>query len=82
MLRGWPFCPCGAGDGPEGGTPRGAPFEPGVQYTSRAYVERLLGLGVRLSYAGTGKPWENGHAERLIRTIKDDKRGVGGVAGV
>ena len=44
----------------------------GVQYTSRAYVERLLGLGVRLSYAGTGRPWENGHAERLIRTIKEE----------
>ena len=44
----------------------------GVQYTSRAYVERLLGLGVRLSYAGTGRPWENGHAERLIRTVKEE----------
>ncbi len=45
----------------------------GVQYTSRAYVERLLGLGVRLSYAGTGRPWENGHAERLIRTVKGQR---------
>ncbi len=44
-----------------------------MQYTSRAYVERLLGLGVRLSYAGTGRPWENGHAERLIRTVKGQR---------
>lgn len=44
----------------------------GVQYTSRRYVERLVGLGVRLSYAGTGRPWENGHAERLIRTLKEE----------
>ncbi|BCP67304.1 hypothetical protein TthHB5018_b22380 (plasmid) [Thermus thermophilus] len=51
----------------------------GVQYTSRAYVERLLGLGVRLSYAGTGRPWENGHAGAVD---PDDQRGVGGVAGV
>ncbi len=34
----------------------------GVQYTSRAYVERLLGPGVRLSYAGTGRPF---------RTVKE-----------
>jgi len=27
---------------------------------------------VRLSYAGRGRPWENGHAERWIRTIKEE----------
>ncbi len=55
------------------GCPEVHHWDRGVQYTSRAYVERLLGLGVRLSYAGTGRPWENGHAERLIRTIKGQR---------
>lgn len=54
------------------GCPEVHPSDRGVQYTSRGYVERLLGLGVRLSYAGTGRPWENGHAERLIRTVKEE----------
>jgi putative transposase len=54
------------------GCPEVHPSDRGVQYTSRAYVEQLLGLGVRLSYAGTGRPWENGHAERLIRTVKEE----------
>ncbi len=54
------------------GVPRVHHSDQGVQYTSRRYVERLVGLGVRLSYAGRGRPWENGHAERLIRTIKEE----------
>jgi transposase InsO family protein len=45
----------------------------GVQYAATAYVERLSGLGVALSMAAAGQPEENGHAERLMRTIKEEE---------
>lgn len=45
----------------------------GVQYAARAYVERLQGRGVELSMAGVGQAQENGYAERLIRTIKEEE---------
>jgi putative transposase len=45
----------------------------GVQYAATAYVERLQNLGVRLSMAAIGEPRENGYAERLVRTIKEEE---------
>jgi putative transposase len=45
----------------------------GVQYAATAYVERLRGLGVALSMAAIGEPRENGYAERLVRTIKEEE---------
>jgi putative transposase len=45
----------------------------GVQYAATAYVERLQNLGVRLSMAAVGEPRENGYAERLVRTIKEEE---------
>jgi putative transposase len=45
----------------------------GVQYAATAYVERLQGLGVQLSMAAIGEPRENGFAERLMRTIKEEE---------
>jgi putative transposase len=45
----------------------------GVQYAATAYVERLKGLGVTLSMAAVGEPRENGYAERLMRTIKEEE---------
>ena len=45
----------------------------GVQYAATAYVERLHGLGVTLSMAAVGEPRENGYAERLMRTIKEEE---------
>jgi len=45
----------------------------GVQYAATAYVERLQGLGVSLSMAAVGEAQENGFAERLIRTIKEEE---------
>lgn len=45
----------------------------GVQYAATAYVERLQGLGVQLSMASVGEPRENGYAERLMRTIKEEE---------
>jgi transposase InsO family protein len=45
----------------------------GVQYAATAYVERLQGLGVSLSMAAVGEARQNGYAERLIRTIKEEE---------
>jgi transposase InsO family protein len=45
----------------------------GVQYAATAYVERLQQLGVSLSMAAVGEPRENGYAERLMRTIKEEE---------
>lgn len=44
----------------------------GVQYACWDYVELLLNHGVQISMAAVGKPEENGHAERLMRTIKEE----------
>ena len=45
----------------------------GVQYAATAYVDRLQGLDVTLSMAAIGEPRENGYAERLVRTIKEEE---------
>ena len=45
----------------------------GVQYAAAPYVERLQKLGVKLSMAAIGEPRENGFAERLVRTIKEEE---------
>lgn len=45
----------------------------GVQYAATAYVQRLQRLGVALSMATIGEARENGFAERLIRTIKEEE---------
>lgn len=45
----------------------------GVQYAATAYVELLAERGVAISMAAVGKPEENGFAERLMRTIKEEE---------
>jgi transposase InsO family protein len=45
----------------------------GVQYAATAYVNRLKALHVNLSMAAVGEPRENGYAERLMRTIKEEE---------
>ena len=45
----------------------------GVQYAATAYVDRLRKFGVKLSMAAIGEPRENGFAERLVRTIKEEE---------
>lgn len=45
----------------------------GVQYAATLYVERLENLGVQPSMAAVGEPRENGFAERLVRTIKEEE---------
>ena len=45
----------------------------GVQYLSSAYITTLEAHGVEISGAERGRPWENGYAERLIRTLKEEE---------
>jgi putative transposase len=45
----------------------------GVQYAATAYVQRLQGLGVSISMAAVGEAQQNGYAERLMRTIKEEE---------
>jgi putative transposase len=45
----------------------------GMQYAATAYVERLQELNITPSMATVGEPRENGYAERLIRTIKEEE---------
>ena len=44
-----------------------------VQYAATAYTDRLAGRGVAISMAAVGKPEENGFAERLMRTIREEE---------
>lgn len=80
-IRGWNL-----GRSPEGGLAlvalkraleRGCPevhhSDQGVQYAATAYVDLLLERGVSPSMAAVGKPEENGYAERLMRTIKEEE---------
>jgi putative transposase len=54
-------------------TPQIHHSDQGVQYAATAYVQRLQNLGVTLSMAAIGEPRENGYAERLMRTIKEEE---------
>jgi len=45
----------------------------GVHYATYAYVELLRNHGIQISMAAVGKAEENGYAERLIRTIKEEE---------
>ena len=45
----------------------------GAQYLSKAYIATLQAYGVEISVARRGCPWENGYAERLIRTLKEEE---------
>jgi putative transposase len=45
----------------------------GVQYAANRYVELLQGHFVQISMAEVGEPTQNGYAERLMRTIKEEE---------
>ena len=45
----------------------------GVQYAATAYTRTLQDVNVQISMADVGKAWQNGYAERLMRTIKEDE---------
>jgi transposase InsO family protein len=45
----------------------------GVQYAAHAYIDLLKVHDIRISMAAVGKAEENGYAERVIRTIKEEE---------
>jgi len=45
----------------------------GVQYAATAYTQVLRDAQVQISMADQGEAWQNGYAERLIRTIKEEE---------
>jgi putative transposase len=56
---------------------RGSPAihhsDQGVQYAAKAYTKLLKEQGVEISMAEVGEPTQNGYAERLMRTIKEEE---------
>lgn len=59
--------------GLERGKPEIHHSDQGVQYAANAYVELLETAGAAISMARVGEPEENGYAERLMRTIKEEE---------
>ena len=57
----------------EGGRPEIHHSDQGVQYAATAYVDLLKAREVKISMASVGEPEENGYAERLMRTIKEEE---------
>ena len=57
----------------EQGVPEIHHSDQGVQYAATAYVEMLTSREVKISMASVGVPEENGYAERLMRTIKEEE---------
>jgi putative transposase len=57
----------------ERGCPEIRHSDKGVQYAATAYVDMLKAREVRISMASVGEPEENGFAERLMRTIKEEE---------
>jgi transposase InsO family protein len=45
----------------------------GIQYAAGDYVQSLQARQVQISMAAQGEPRENGYAERLMRTIKEEE---------
>jgi putative transposase len=45
----------------------------GVQYAATAYTRMLHAVNVQISMADAGEAWQNGYAERLLRTIKEEE---------
>jgi putative transposase len=45
----------------------------GVQYAATAYIHTLHAHGIQISMAAIGEATENGYAERLMRTIKEEE---------
>ena len=44
-----------------------------MQYAASEYTDSLHAVGVQISMAEVGAAWQNGYAERLMRTIKEEE---------
>ena len=56
----------------QSGSPEIHHSDRGVQYLSKAYISTLTRHRIEISVARRGCPWQNGYAERLIRTLKEE----------
>jgi transposase InsO family protein len=45
----------------------------GLQYAATAYIDLLDSVEAQISMAEVGQAWQNGYAERLVRTIKEEE---------
>lgn len=45
----------------------------GVQYASHEYVDRLKGLGIKVSMSRKGNPYDNAFAESFMKTLKAEE---------
>jgi len=54
------------------GSPQIHHSDQGLQYAARDYVKCLQAAGCQISMAAVGCPEENGYAERLMRTLKEE----------
>lgn len=45
----------------------------GIHYAAPAYVQHLERAHIQVSMAAVGAAWQNGYAERLMRTIKEEE---------
>ena len=54
-------------------TPEIHHWDQGVQFAATAYTAHLQAAGVQRSQAEVGAAWQNGYAERLMRTIKEEE---------
>jgi len=45
----------------------------GIQYAAMAYIQMLRAVDAEISMAEIGEAWQNGYAERLMRTIKEEE---------
>ena len=59
--------------GLEKGQPEIHHSDQGVQYAANEYVKLLRQHQVKISMAEVGQAWQNGYAERLMRTIKEEE---------
>lgn len=48
----------------------------GIHYAMPAYVRQLEQVRAQISMAEVGAAWQNGYAERVIRTIKEEEIGL------
>jgi len=55
------------------GVPEVHHSDQGIHYAANEYVEQLGQYQVQISMASPGRPEENGYAERLMRTIKEEE---------
>ena len=45
----------------------------GVQYATPAYTQLLTARGIQISMSEVGQAWQNGFAERFMRTLKEEE---------